>query len=163
MVPDTEEAPMSDSNTSTPGPVPDPAPAGPGGTWRDQRRAERAAWRGHRHDMMGHGWSAFPVGGLVILAIGVILLLGNFGLHLPPRWWAVFILIPAVGMLVGAIRFYRVDNSMNGRAMGLTISGSVLLALALALFFGLNLGVFWPVVLIAVGAAIIARRGMPRR
>jgi len=151
---------MSDPNTSTPGPIPDPAPAGAGATWRDQRRAERQAWRAHRHDMMGRGWGGFPIGGVVILAIGVILLLGNFGLHLPPRWWAIFILIPAVGLLVGAIRFYRVDNTMSGRAMGPTIGGTVLLALALALFFGLNLGVFWPVVLIAVGAAIVARRGL---
>jgi hypothetical protein len=143
MVPQRQETPMSDPNTASPGPIPDPAPTGPTGNWRDQRRAERAAWRAQRHDRMGRGWGGVPIGGLVILAIGVIMLLGNFGLHLPPRWWAIFILIPAVGMLVGAIRFYRVDNTMNGRAMGLTIGGTVLLALALALFFGLNLGVFW--------------------
>jgi hypothetical protein len=39
---------------------------------------------------MGHGWGGVPIGGIVLLAIGVILLLGNFGLHLPPRWWAPF-------------------------------------------------------------------------
>jgi hypothetical protein len=30
--------------------------------------------------------------------------------------------------------------------------------MALAIFFGLNWGLFWPIVLIVVGRAIIARR-----
>ena len=35
--------------------------------------------------------------------------------------------------------------------------GLVMLALALALFFDVSLGLFWPVVVIVVGAAIVAR------
>ena len=153
---------MSDPNASAPDPgTPNPAPAGaPTGNWRDQRRAERDERRAHRHDMMGHGWNGLPIGGIVIIAIGVIFLLGNFGFHLPPHWWAVLLLIPAVGLLVTAIRFYRVDATMNGRAMGPAIGGVLLLAMALAIFFGLNWGLFWPIVLIAVGASIIAKRGM---
>jgi hypothetical protein len=41
--------------------------------------------------------------------------------------------------------------------MGSAIGGLVMLALALALFFDVGLGLFWPVVVIVVGAAIIAR------
>jgi len=162
MLPQRQEMPMSDPNAASSGPSPDPAATGPTGNWRDQRRAERDAWRARRHEMMGHGWGGFPLGGIVIIAVGVIFLLGNFGFHLPPHWWAVLLLIPAVGLLVTAIRFYRVDNSFNGRAMGPAIGGVILLAMALAIFFGLNWGLFWPIVLIAVGAAIVARRGMPR-
>jgi hypothetical protein len=161
MVAKRQEMPMSDPN-ATGSAGPGPTESAPTGNWRDQRRAERDARRAHRHDMMGYGWNGFPIGGIVIIAIGVIFLLGNFGFHLPAHWWAVLLLIPAVGLLVTAIRFYRVDNTMNGRAMGPAIGGVLLLAMALAIFFGLNWGVFWPIVLIAVGASIIARRNFRR-
>ena len=159
---------MSDPNTSSPGPrgndpAGPPNATGPTGNWRDMRRAERDARRGARHDMMGQGWGGFPIGAIVLIVVGVVFLLGNFGFHLPPHWWAVLLLIPAVGLLVAAIRFYRVDNTFAARAMGPAVGGVILLAMALAIFFGLNWGLFWPIVLIAVGAAIIARRGMPRR
>lgn len=153
---------MSDPNTSSTGPTSEPTGStsgpGPTGDWREQRRAERDSRRQWRHDMRGHGFGGLPIGGIVIIAIGVIFLLGNFGFHLSPHWWAILLLVPAVGLLVTAIRFYRVDNSFTGRAMGPAIGGVILLAMALAIFFGLNWGLFWPIVLIAVGAAIIARR-----
>ena len=151
---------MSDPNMSSTGPSPEPtgSSSGPSGNWRDMRRAERHERRQARHEMMGHGWRGFPIGALVLIVVGVVFLLGNFGFHLPPHWWAVLLLIPAVSLLVAAIRFYRVDNTASGRAMGPAIGGSVLLAMALAIFFGLNWGLFWPIVLIVVGLAIIARR-----
>ena len=104
--------------------------------------------------MMGGG---LPIGGLIILALGVVFLAGNFGFHLPERWWAVVILIPAVAAIVSAIRFYRVDGTMNPRVFGPAIGGVLLLALALALFFGFNWSMFWPVILIVVGAGILLR------
>ncbi len=149
---------MTDPNTSSTGPTTDSGGPNYSGDWRAQRRAERDARRAGRHQMMGRSWNGLPIGGLVIIAIGVIFLLGNFGFHLPPHWWAVILLVPAVGLLVTAIRFFRVDNTFSGRAMGPAIGGVLLLAMALAIFFGLNWGLFWPIVLIAVGAAIIARR-----
>jgi len=160
---------MSDPDTSSTGPSGDPAgssgSAGPTGNWRDMRRAERDARRADRHawraahpGMAGPGWNGLPIGAIVLIVIGVVFLLGNFGFHLPSHWWAVLVLIPAVSLLVAAIRFYRVDHTFSGRAMGPAIGGVVLLAMALAIFFGLNWGLFWPIVLIAAGLAIIARR-----
>ena len=149
---------MSDPNASS-STTSNANSSGPSGNWRDQRRAERDARRGARHEMMGRNWGGLPIGGLIVIAIGVIFLLGNFGFHLPPHWWAILLLVPAVGLLVTAIRFYRLDNTMGGRVMGPAIGGVVLLVMALAIFFGLNWGLFWPIVLIVVGAGIIARRG----
>jgi phosphatidylserine synthase len=151
----SKEQPMSDPNTSTSS---SPNPTPPSGDWRDQRRADRearhAAWRNGG----GHpGWGAgLPIGGLIIVAIGLVFLADNFGYHLPHNWWAVLILIPAAGLLVTAARFYRMG--MRGPAMGPAIGGVVLLVIALAILLGLNWGLFWPVVLIAVGIAVIVRR-----
>jgi hypothetical protein len=161
---------MSDANAPNPEPTaapnasPGPAGTGPSPNWRDlrqqerdARRAERHAWRGQQG---GHHWHGGPpIGALVLIVIGVMVLLGNFGFHLAGHWWAALILVPAVGLLVTAIRFYRADGEANGRVIGPAIGGFVLLALALSLFFGFHgAGFMWPVVLIAVGAALIARR-----
>jgi phosphatidylserine synthase len=148
---------MSDPNstsTGTKGPEYIPPPHG---DWRAQRRAERdarrAAWRQGRGPM---GWGGLPIGGLIVLAIGIVLLAGNLGYGIPHNWWAVLILIPAVAALVNAIRFYRADGQ-SPRVIGSAIGGLVMLALALALFFDISLGLFWPVVVIVVGIAIITR------
>ena len=101
-----------------------------------------------------------PIGGLIVLALGVVFLLGNFGFHIPGQWWSVVLLIPAVGLLVTAIRFYRLDGPQSPRVIGPAVGGAVLLAMALAIFFGLNWGLFWPIVLIAVGLGIVSRRMM---
>ena len=148
---------MSDPNMSSPGPTANPTTP-PMGDWRDQRRAERRARRAARRDSGPHaGWGGLPIGGFVVLAVGVIFLLGNFGFQLPHNWWAILILIPAVAALVNAIRFYRYDGPQSPRVMGSAIGGLVMLALALALFFDVGLGLFWPVIIIVVGVAIIAR------
>lgn len=152
---------MSDPNTTGPANDPQGAAPGSGANWRDMRRAERRARRQARWGMSDD--RGVPVGALILIAVGVIVLLGNFGLQIPGHWWSVLLLVPAVGLLVTAIRFYRVDNTFGGRAMGPLIGGLVLLAMALAIFFGLDWGVFWPIVLIAIGAGIIVRRGQPPR
>ena len=112
---------MSDPNT-TRSPSPDPAAPGTGytGNWRDQRRAERrarrAAWRSGGHP----GWGGLPMGGFIVLVIGVVLLAGNLGYSVPHNWWAILILIPAVAALVNAIRFYRAEGQ-SPRVMGSAI------------------------------------------
>ncbi len=151
---------MSDPNTTSTGPTTGPSTP-PQGDWRDMRRAERQARRAAWRENGRPGWGGVPIGGLIILAIGVVVLAGNFGYHSPGPWWSVVLLIPAVGLLVTAIRFYRADNTFGSRAMGPAIGGILLLALALSIFFGVNLGLFWPVVLIVVGGAIVLR-GMRR-
>jgi hypothetical protein len=132
----------------------DPAgsrPAGP--NWRDMRRAERAERRAQRHG----DWGGLPIGGVIILLVGAVFLARNFGFNLPDNWWAIFILIPAAATLVTAARFYRADGSMSGRAWGSAIGGVLMLAVALALFLGVDWGAFWPVILIVVGAGIVFR------
>jgi len=105
-----------------------------------------------------------PLVGLVVVAVGVIFLLGNFGfaLPLPDRWWALFILIPAIGAVVAAIRFYRQDGRMSGRVTGPLTGGLLMLATATILFFDLPWGRLWPVMVIIAGLGILAR-GYGRR
>ena len=152
---------MSDPNAT---PTPGPTDSAPTGNWRDQRRAERDERRGARHDMTGHGWNPLPMGGIIIVAIGIIFLLGNFGLNLPlpHRWWAIFILLPAAGALVTAARFFRADGGFSSRVAGAATGGVLMLAVALILFLNLDWGMFWPVLLIIVGLGVVIRGYRPR-
>lgn len=145
---------MSDPNTSSP-PASGPTADGPSGNWRDQRRAERDARRHDRHEMTG--WGGLPIGGLIIVAVGVIFLARNFGLDLPPRWWAIFILVPAAAALVTAARFFRVDGGLSSRTVGSATGGILMLAVALVLYLDLNWAMFWPVLVIIVGVGVLAR------
>jgi O-antigen/teichoic acid export membrane protein len=129
--------------------------------WRDQRAEMSDDTRGHR-DAMRDNWPGIPIAGAIVIAVGVIFLLGNFGLHLPPRWWAIFILVPAAGALVTATRFFRADGGFSSRAAGATTSGALMLAVALILFLNLSWGAYWPVLVIIVGLGILVR-GYRRR
>jgi phosphatidylserine synthase len=129
--------------------------------WRDQRADQRDEKRAHR-DAMRDNWPGVPIAGALVIAVGVIFLLGNFGLHLPHRWWAIFILLPAAGALVTAARFFRMDGGFSSRVAGSATGGVLMLAVALILFLDLSWGALWPVLVIIVGLGIVAR-GYRRR
>ncbi len=118
----------------------------------EERRERRAERRGHRHD-------ATPwLGGVILIVLGLIFLAQNFGIATLNNWWAIFILIPAVGAFTAAWRRYQaVDQVMTSGAVGSLIGGLVLTAVALAFLFnlGLNAGVFWPLLLIIGGVAVL--------
>ena len=121
---------------------------------------DRAADRHDRHEI----WPAIPLAGIIVVAVGLIFLLGNFGFQipLPQRWWALFVLVPAAGALVTAARFFRQDGGFTSRVAGSATGGVLLLAVALILFLNLSWAMFWPVLVIIVGLGIIARGYRPR-
>jgi hypothetical protein len=118
---------------------------------REARRERRAA----RRDVM-FGWAGPSIGGVVLVILGLVLLGRNMGLEVPDRWWALLLLIPAIGSLVAAIRAYRGGGAGKEALIGLA-AAAVFTVLALALFFGIEWGVLWPVVLILVGGGLIFR------
>jgi hypothetical protein len=131
--------------------------------WRDQRADQRDEKRGHR-DGMRDNWPGVPLVGIAIVAVGLIFLGRNFGidLPLPDRWWAIFILVPAAAALVSAARIFRMDGGFSSRVAGATTAGALMLATALILFFDLDWGKAWPVMVIIVGLGILVR-GYRRR
>lgn len=117
--------------------------------------------RSHERSEDGRGmrrgaWYGMPVGGLIVLGVGVVFLARNFGLDLPDHWWALFIVVPAAFMLVTAARFYRIDSRLSPRVSSLAMTGTLMLAVGIALFVGVNWAMFWPVLVIIVGLWIIA-------
>ena len=121
---------------------------------------------GSRNGPPGEGnWPGIPIVGLAVVLLGLVFLARNFGmdLPLPDRWWALFIIVPAAASLVAAARYYRVDGYLSSRVIGPATGGALMLATALILFFDLEWGTFWPVMVIIVGLGIIARGTARRR
>jgi hypothetical protein len=95
------------------------------------------------------------VGGVLIL-IGVVFLLRTVtGLELH-NWWALFILIPALGSLVAAWQqFVRNGRQFTAASRGPLIGGLVLLALAAIFLFQIDWAIAWPFILIIAGAGVL--------
>jgi hypothetical protein len=116
---------------------------------RRERRAERLA-----DPSRGGGWIA----GIILILLGGAFLLRNTGIFNIPfvNWWALFILIPALGSLDTAMRIYRhAGNQFTAAARGSLLVGLVLTFVTIMFLFNMSWTLFGPVLLILVGIGIL--------
>lgn len=104
--------------------------------------------------------------GLVVIAIGVGFLLWNFDIRLPfmrhHNWWALFILIGAVGPLSYAVHRYREKQKFDGVVLHSLVSAAAIVVAALMFLLNLDWSLWWPVFIIIGGLYMLAnhwRRG----
>ena len=122
---------------------------------RAQRRAERRAARAARG---GGAW----IIGTVLIALGVVFILQNMGALNLQNWWALFILIPALGSFGASYAEYRNNGGrLNARVRGSLISGLVFTALTAFFLFNLNIGLLLPIVLILAGVGLLINSLLP--
>lgn len=147
------------NDVSSPGGQPISQAPAPQSVYQDpraQRRAERAARRAERR-LQGPSW----VGGGILILLGVIFLLQNFGVVYAFNWWALFILIPAIGAFGAAWNTYTRTGHFGAAARGSFIGGIVLTMIAAAFLFDLNLELVFPVILILAGFGILLNMLLP--
>ena len=120
-------------------------------TDRAQRRAERRAARA------GGAW----IGGVILIGLGMIILLQNTGALYLQNWWALFILLPALGSFGASFTEYRVSGRFNARARGSLVAGLVFTAIASVFLFNLNFSLLLPVILIVAGVGILFNTVLP--
>ena len=97
--------------------------------------------------------------GLILIVLGALFLLRNTGMLdiSLKNWWALFILLPAIGSLDSARRMYRsADNRLTAPASGSLVVGLVLLFVAATFLFGLDWSYFGPILIILTGIGIVA-------
>lgn len=98
------------------------------------------------------------VAGLILILLGAAFLMQNFGNYTIPlrNWWALFILIPAIGAFDTALRGYRQEGGrLTGPARGSLLVGLVLTLVTAAFLFQLNWAFVGPVLLIFAGLGIL--------
>ena len=115
--------------------------------WRriEERRAARRGRYGSR-------W----IGGAVLIALGIILLLSSLGSFYLENWWALFILIPAIGAFGNAWRAYQQGgHRLTAPARGSLIGGSLLVLITAIFLFNLNWELLGPIILIVIGVTLL--------
>jgi hypothetical protein len=121
--------------------------------WRriEERRAARRGRYGSR-------W----IGGAVLIALGIILLLSSLGSFYLENWWALFILIPAIGAFGNAWRTYQAEgHRLTAPARGSLIGGSILLLITAIFLFNLNWALLGPIILIVIGLTLLLNFMIP--
>ncbi len=125
-------------------PTNDPPP-----DWRELRRQDHAARRAQRRAFReNNAW----VTGAILVLLGVVLLAQNLGAFTFRNWWALFILIPAVGLFATAWNLYtHAGMEFTPTLVGPLTGGLVLCAITAVFLFDLNWGLAGPLILILVG------------
>ena len=132
----------------------------------DRRDQEDQSGFGRRPDVDGGGFARRGgwIGGAVLIFIGTVFLLKNFGFPFPENCWALFILIPAVAAFAGARKIYAGNGGViNAGVIGGIAAGCVLVLLSVLFLFGVDVGKFWPLILIVVGIGILTGAMAPGR
>ena len=128
--------------------------------WRDVGRSEREARREERHARRGSNNSAW-IGGVILIVLGVIFLMQNVRGFELNNWWALFILIPALGSFADAWNIYRQTGRLSRRVRGALVSGCVFLLITATFLFNWNWGLVLPVLLIIWGVTMLLNSLLP--
>lgn len=103
-------------------------------------------------------WSGATTG-LVAIVIGMVFLLWNFGVRLPfmryQNWWALFILIGAVGPLSYAVHRYRENHKLDSTAWHSLVSAAAIIFVALLFLLNLDWSLWWPGFIIIGGLYMV--------
>ena len=103
------------------------------------------------------GW----IWGIILILGGGLLLLQNLTNFQLNNWWALFILIPAIGSFGDAWSHYQNEGRLSRRVRGAIVSGLIFLGLTLFFLFNFNFGRYWSVWLIAAGVVILLNAILP--
>lgn len=129
-------------------------------TATSSRRQERLERRAARDTGAGR-W----VAGLLLVGLGALFLLQQAGyLTSFSNWWALFILLPAIGSFSAAWAAYnRNGGAWTNEAVAPLLAGLLFLGLTIVFLFDLNLSLFGPLLLIAGGLLLLLSPMLGRR
>ena len=129
-------------------PINDPEPM-------DRREARRQRREERFSDSSRTGtWTV----GLILILLGGMFLMQNMGTFNFPfsNWWALFILIPAIGAIDSGVRAYRkAGNQLNGAARASLGVGIILTIVTFMFLFNISWTYFGPALIILAGIGIL--------
>ena len=99
--------------------------------------------------------------GVAVIAVGVVFLLRNLGIDLPflqfHNWWAVFILIGALGPLSYAAQRWHALGRVDGLVLHSLLSALVVLLVASFFLLDLSWERWWPLFVIYGGLWMLVK------
>ena len=99
--------------------------------------------------------------GVILVVLGGMFLLQNTGMvsFRFGNWWALFILIPAIGAFDRALRYYRnAYHQMTPQVSSSLLLGVVLSLVTLVFLFNIGWTYFGPALIILAGLSILLSR-----
>jgi hypothetical protein len=124
----------------------------------DRHEARQQRREAHREFLGGSGGSLTWVAGVILILLGIAFLLQNMGTFSIPleNWWALFIMIPAIGAFDTAQRIYRkADNQFTASARSSALGGVILTLITASFLFNLDWDIFGPVLIILGGIGLL--------
>jgi hypothetical protein len=116
---------------------------------REERRERREEWRQSRR---GGEWML----GVILIVIAGIIFLQYQHIYVVNNWWALFILLPAMGSFATAWQMARnSDGQFSARARNPFIVGIVLVLVTAMFLFNLNWAIWGPVLLALAGVSLL--------
>ena len=94
-------------------------------------------------------------GGLILLVIGGLLLAEELGVTLPGTVWGLLLLVPAVGAAFGFYQAYQREETSAAVTQGCV--ALIFAALCIGIVMGLDLGLVWPLLLMALAISMLVR------
>ena len=125
---------------------------------RSARRQRLQARREARASRLGGTW----VGGAILIAVGIFLLLETLTSVSLEKWWALIILIPAAGAFAHSWRIYRSGNRLSAPARASLIGGILLTMVTAMLLLDLDWTVLAPVLIVLAGLGLLINVLLPR-
>ena len=108
-----------------------------------------------RSPRRGRKTPSWAVGG-VLIVVGIVFVIQNITGFSLNNWWALFILIPAIGSLVTAYQMWeKNERRFTAATQGPLLGGVVLLAVTAVFLLGIDWGKAWPLFLILAGVAVL--------
>jgi hypothetical protein len=117
---------------------------------RASRQARIKARRSQRGERLAGNW----IFGGVLVFLGVVFFLQNFGWFAFQNWGALFLLIPAFGAFARVWQITKTTGNIFPNALTALIFGTAMTALAFLLLFEVDLTYFGPALLILIGLAL---------
>lgn len=105
-------------------------------------------------------WSRAAMG-LVVIVVGVVFLLRNFGISLPfmqlHNWWAFFILVGAVPSLALAFQRYKSVGRADARVLHNLLSALAVIMVAMFFLLELSWELWWPLFVVYGGLWMLVK------
>ena len=126
---------------------------------KEQEKTASEVYDKRQWDMQ---YSGLFTGAAFILA-GTLLLLNQYTDFSINNWWALFIFIPAFSTLGHAWHVYQRRGDLGHDGRGALVTGLVMAAVAVFFLFDLPWDSIWPLILVAIGVAMIFKKSSARK